>query len=374
MTESSCPVIILVGAGHAHLHIASKASEYTALGARLILIDPGKFWYSGMATGLLGGDYSPEDDQVDPGTLVRKHGGKFIQDHVSAVDVKSRVLTLGSGQRLKYDWLSLNIGSEVDTGDLGAPKNGPAVWPVKPIPPLYDLRTTLEKAMRDTTRMPQIVVVGGGPTGSELAANLAGLAQRNGIRPSVILVSSSNRLLPDAPAGASRAMSRVLEGYPIEVRTNTRVERITEKGVVLDNGECLACDHILAAIGLKAKGLTRELGLSASGSGLRVNAHMQSVDDPRVFAAGDCADFSLRELPKLGVFGVKAAQVIHDNLLASIKDEPLKSYKPQRVWLAILNLGDSRGLLTWYRFWWLGRSCYWLKDWIDRRFMARYQT
>lgn len=366
-------VVILVGAGHAHLHIVSKASEYIALNARLILIDPGKFWYSGMATGLLGGRYSPEDDQVDPGALASKNGGEFIQDHVCAVDVNEREVTLGSGQKLRYDWLSLNVGSEVDVSDFGVPDDGPEVWPVKPIPPLYELRTTLEKAMRDTKRMPQVVVVGGGPTGSELAANLAGLAQRHDIRPKVLLVSSSPRLLPDAPAGASHAMSRVLEEYPVEVRTNTQVVSIGNKAVELDNGNHIDCDHVLVAIGLKAKQLTRELGLSASESGLRVNVHMHSVDDPRVYAAGDCADFSQRELPKLGVFGVKAAQVIHDNLIASIKGEPLKIYKPQQVWLAILNLGNGRGLLTWSRFWWLGRSSYWLKDWIDRRFMARYQ-
>lgn len=366
--------VVLVGAGHAHLHIASKAKQYADLGARLVLIDPGQFWYSGMATGLLGGRYAPEDDQIDPGALIRGAGGEFIQDRVEAIDVAAKTLTLGSGDRLRYDWLSLNVGSEVDIGALERRAGGPSVWPVKPIPPLYQLRLSLEQAMRDTGQMPAVVVIGGGATGSELTANLAGLARRNKVAPNITLVTSSERLLPDAPAGASRALARVLADYPVDVCLRIRARRITARGVELESDECLACDHVLTAIGLQAKALTRQLGLTASRAGLRVNAYMHSVDDPSVFAAGDCADFAPRDLPKLGVFGVKAAEVIHHNLIAGLHGQPLKAYKPQRIWLAILNLGDGRGLLTWWRLWWLGRMADRLKDWIDKRFMAQYHV
>ena len=176
MTSPDRPTIVLVGAGHAHLHIANQAADYADAGAQLVLIDPGKFWYSGMATGLLGGRYAPEDDQIDPGALIRRRGGRFIQDRVEAVDTSSRRISLGSGETIDYDWLSLNVGSEVDIGGLEPADNGPRIWPVKPIPPLYELRQVLEQAMRDTSQMPAVVVIGGGATGSELSANLAGLA------------------------------------------------------------------------------------------------------------------------------------------------------------------------------------------------------
>ncbi|MBN51124.1 MAG: pyridine nucleotide-disulfide oxidoreductase [Spongiibacteraceae bacterium] len=374
MNDDNRPTVVLVGAGHAHLHIANQAADYIDAGARLILIDPGKFWYSGMATGLLGGRYAPEQDQIEPGELIRRCGGEFIQDHVTAVDTDTRTLTLESGETLKYDWLSLNVGSEVDSSGLKLADDGPRIWPVKPIPPLFELREKLEAAMRDSGQMPPVVVIGGGATGSELTANLAALARRNNVEPRITLVSSSHRLLPDAPAGASRALDRVLEEYSVDVRLQVRARRISSSGVVLDNGECVRCAHVLTAVGLQAKALTRELGLTASRAGLRVNECMQSVDDPHVFAAGDCADYAPRNLPKLGVFGVKAAAVIHHNLLAGLRRQPLKPYKPQRIWLAILNLGDGRGLLIWWRIWWLGRLADWLKDRIDQQFMAQYRN
>ena len=78
-------------------------------------------------------------------------------------------------------------------------------------------------------------------------------------------------------------------------------------------------------------------------------------------------------LPKLGVFGVRQAAYIHANLLASLEGKPLAEYKPQKRYLAILNLGDGTALSTWGPFWWNGRSSMWLKDFIDRRFLEGYR-
>ncbi len=66
MTEPA--TIILIGAGHVNLYIAAHAESLIARGARVLLIDPGLFWYSGMATGVLGGRYEAAADQ----TLIRR--------------------------------------------------------------------------------------------------------------------------------------------------------------------------------------------------------------------------------------------------------------------------------------------------------------
>lgn len=372
-TGARQPTIVLVGAGHAHLHIAARAQAYRDAGARLLLIDSGEFWYSGMATGLLGGEFDPDEDRIDPNALMQASGGAFIREAVTRICPDSRRITLASGRTLDYDWLSLNVGSEVDTQSLPTADNGPQIWPVKPIPPLYSLRLSLEAAMRDQASMPPVVIIGGGATGSELAANLAGLARRCGVAPQVTLVSRSSRLLTLAPAGAARSLQAALDDYPVALRLSTEATRITQTGVELASGEVLPAAHVVMAVGLQAKALTRALGLPAGPQGLKVGPTMQSIADPRVFAAGDCADYQPRALPKLGVFGVKAAEVIHHNLLASLQQRPLRPYQPQRRWLAILNLGNGQGLLLWWRFWWRGRFCAWLKNRIDRRFMAQYR-
>lgn len=80
-----------------------------------------------------------------------------------------------------------------------------------------------------------------------------------------------------------------------------------------------------------------------------------------------------RELPKLGVLGVRQAQYIHANLLASLEGKSLAEYGPQKRFLAILTLGDGTALARWGPFGWTSRASMWLKDFIDRRFLARYR-
>jgi hypothetical protein len=76
---SQQPTVILIGAGHVHLHIVAQAEKLIAQGARVVLIDPDQFWYSGMATGMLGGMYTSEDDRVDPQALITANGGEFLR-------------------------------------------------------------------------------------------------------------------------------------------------------------------------------------------------------------------------------------------------------------------------------------------------------
>jgi NADH dehydrogenase FAD-containing subunit len=81
-----------------------------------------------------------------------------------------------------------------------------------------------------------------------------------------------------------------------------------------------------------------------------------------------------QNLPQLGVFAVRQSPILLHNLIASVTNKPLKSYRPQERFLAILNLGRDQGLATWGPFHWQGRLSLWVKDWIDRRFVNQYQT
>ena len=128
------------------------------------------------------------------------------------------------------------------------------------------------------------------------------------------------------------------------------------------------------ATGLQAQSLVHACELPTQyEDGLLVTTNLQSVEASRIFAGGDCAAMEGYALPKLGVFGVRQAAFIHTNLLASLEGRPLVQYKPQKNYLAILNLGDKTALATWSRFWWNGRSSMKLKDFIDQRFIKIYK-
>ncbi len=371
MTETEN--VVLVGAGHAHLHVAAHAQRLIECGAHVTLVSPGDFWYSGMATGMLGGDYEAAQDRVDPAALIKAQGGEFIADRITGIDRQQRLVRLADSPPIGYDLLSLNLGSRVDPSAIFGLSSADNVWPAKPISGLWRLRQQLESALAGEAAAPRLAVIGGGPTGVELTANLVALFARYGRIPNITLVSASERLLPHAPRAASAWIERRLERRGVRLELAASAVGYQAGELRLDDGMRLNVEHLVLANGLIAPELTGELGLSCDArQGLAITPALHSPDDSRIFAVGDCAWLRQAPYPKLGVFGVRQAPVLLDNLCAWLAGEPLRDYQPQRHYLSVLNLGDGRGLALWDRWWWKGRLALRLKQRLDRRFMAQY--
>lgn len=362
--------VVLAGAGHAHLHLAANARTFVRAGIELVLVDPGVFWYSGLATGMLGGTVRRRDDIVDPRPLVESSGGRFVPARVERVDPAVRSIVLDSGEPLGYDAFALDIGSEVDT--RGIERVDGTGWTVKPIARLWHLRRRLEERLGSASGRPvKAVVVGAGASGCEVAANLEALGG-GGIKVTVVTLDA--RPLPEAPRGASARMAAVFRARGIRLVSGTRVVRVEPGRAVAEDGRGFDADEIVLATGLRAPASLAAMGLTVDASGaLPVDATLRSFAHPRIFGAGDCISFAGRSLPRLGVFGVRQAPVLLHNLLAALDDGPPRIYEPQSRWLQILNLGDGSGLALYGPFWWHGRAALTLKDTIDRRWLARYR-
>jgi NADH dehydrogenase FAD-containing subunit len=357
--------LVLVGAGHAHLAAIAEAGRLRASGLDPVLIAPATFDYSGLAGAVLSGAMIRPDAGIDIAALARKHGVEHRISVVTAMDRAARTLTLRDGSVVPFDLASFNIGSVV--GDLPRPQT--AVWPVKPLSKLFDLRRTLETELA-AGRTPALVVAGDGPTGFEIAASLIGLCERLGRPPDLMLIG------PDAdagwaPSGAARRLVRSLERRGLR-RFRGSVVHHAEGEVWLRDGRAHPCDHLIVATGLRAPPLTASFDLPLDPLGrLRVSPTLQSLGDPTVFAAGDCAAIEGHPRPFAGVFGVRAAAILIDNLCASATGAPLRAYRPQSRWLAILDLGDGTGLAMRGRLWWAGRLALGLKRRLDLGFLKR---
>src|SRR4029453_18431481 len=125
--------VVLVGAGHTHVAAAAPAvPRLVAAGAEVTLVAPGPFWYSGLATGMLGGGYATALDVIDAGAVVTRGGGRFLRGTVTALVPSERMLVLGSGEQLRYDVLSLDVGSLVPSDALpGAVAYGVLAKPIE---------------------------------------------------------------------------------------------------------------------------------------------------------------------------------------------------------------------------------------------------
>ena len=171
---------VLLGAGHAHLYTLKRVEAFVRAGFEFVLVAPDAFWYSGLATGVLAGIYPPELDRIDVGALVGRGGGRFVRARATGIDAAGRVVHLDSGEPLPYDVLSCNLGSEVPLDSVpGAAEHG---YAVKPVRNLWELRQALEARLgASAADQPlRVVVVGGGATACELAANAHRLVRDRG--------------------------------------------------------------------------------------------------------------------------------------------------------------------------------------------------
>ncbi|XKE47332.1 FAD-dependent oxidoreductase [Halomonas organivorans] len=371
--------LLLVGAGHAHLHLVAHRHRLPA--SRVVLVDPGGFWYSGMATGVLGGRHAPARDRLDPMRLARRHGVEGVRARLTGLDPESREARLDDGRRLTCAALSLNLGSQ--TPHPPAHPQGPAIWTVKPIPRLVALRHRLEREFA-AGRRPRLLVVGGGASGIEVAGNLRALSERHGVATEIHLVTRGRRLLEGAPAGAQAWLGRHLARRGIEVSTGLEVKGHAAGGIMVasteqswgeDSYRFLAADHVVHAAGLAPPPLVERLGLPClAGRGLAVTETLQSPAADWVFAAGDCAAMQRHHLPRLGVYGVRQAPVLRANLAAYLSGDALRPYRPQARALAILNLGGGQALAIRGGLWRAGRLTLLWKRWLDERFLAAYRA
>lgn len=360
--------IVLVGLGHAHLHVAARADEFRRAGLQLTLIDDGTFWYSSIGSGLLGGRYERVDDVIEAQAFAARFGVRFVEGRAGSIDRRHRQVVLEDGVRVPYDLVSLNVGSRTVPP---FPVSGGGVFCPKPIAGLLDLRRSLQ-ADFEAGRSVRWLTIGGNHSGCELTLNALAFARANDATLKATLVTGGDSLIASEPRGARATMRQVLEECGCNVRTGTRVVGIDDGIAELEDGSTIGFDRAMVATGLEAAPLVGACELNHDTRGLLVNDRLHAPADNRVFAAGDCARIEGYDLPKVGVFGVRAAPVLADNLIRRAADERMRAYKPQRIWFAAQNLGDGTGLASWGPIWWRGRSALGLKDWNDRRFMRLY--
>ena len=352
-------VLLLVGAGHAHLHVVTRADDLRAAGYRVCLLAPATFHYSGTASATAAGSLPADVGAVDVRRLARAHGVDLVEAYLVDADLDGRVVTTSDGDRIGYDVLSLNLGSVV------APVGGdaPGVVPVKPLAALTELDHRLRAAE------PAVVtVVGAGTTGVEMAAQLSSRGDVALVR----LVEAGGHLAPALPPRARERVERVLAARGVEIVVGRPVASVGAGQVRLDDGTSMPHDVAVLATGLLAPPLVAELGLGTD-RGVPVRATLQHADRDDVYAVGDCAHFLPRPLPRVGVHGVRQAPVLVRSLLARAGGGELPVYRPQRHALAVLDLGDGVGLAVRGRWWWYGALALRLKRRLDRRWLSRYQ-
>jgi len=320
---------------------------------------------------VLNGECAPVEDQVDVAALAARTGARFVAGRLAGLDREAGRAILDDGRDLPFDLISLALGSE--TAPLpGAAALPDRVFPAKPIPSLWRLRQALERrfAMGEAVRA---VVAGGGITGAEIAASLAGLAARRGGRLRVTLLAGDGPPLRNLPPTVSGPLLESLRRRGVEV-TPGRITAIHPDRLDTSAGP-LPFDVVALATGLRPPALLATFGLPlAEDGGLVVDHHLRSPLDARVHGAGDCVALQGHRLPRAGVFAVRQAPVLLHNLLAAAGGGAPRRFRPQRHHLWIMNLGDGTGFASRGARHLQGRLALRWKNWLDRRFLDQFRA
>jgi NADH dehydrogenase FAD-containing subunit len=362
--------LVLAGAGHAHMVTMAGICDIKSLGHEVTVIGPSDYhYYSGMGPGMLGTGYEPDDIRFAVRLTIEEQGGTFIQDSVTGVDPVNRELHLESGGIVQYDVLSFNTGSHVNVPQISG--NFKQIYTVKPIERLYQARTEIEALSQKQSVT--VAVVGGGPAGAEAAGNVAQLLGR-ARHSSKVFLFAGHGLLAKFPEAVRTRSRRILADSGVIVREEGHLLSINNNCLQFDSGTVQKADFTILATGVHPSPFFREAGLrTGPDGGLLVNRYLQCPEYPEIFGGGDCIWFEEQPLDKVGVYAVRENPVLFHNLKAFLQGEALQNFDPGGEYLLIFNLGNGQGVLRkkWFQI--SGRIAFWIKDWIDKRFMAKFQ-
>ena len=341
---------MIVGAGFAGFHCARWLDRHLAASAEVVLVNPGDHMvYSALLPDVAGGVVNPEGIATPlaaslPSTTV-------VVGTVTAVDAAAQTCTVhrtdGEQLRLRWDRLVLNPGSVTETFGITGVRE--YTHGFKTIAETISLRERILRQLQlagaaddaeARSALGSFVVVGGGFTGLELAAQghklaRAALRQHRGLASDSVrwtVIEAGPRVLAQFPPKlANHALARMRRGG-IDVRLGTPVAEVMPDHVTLVNGETLATRTVVWTAGVAPAPLISEVGLAVDRGRLIVDDALRARDHPHVFALGDAA--AVPDLTRPGHLAAQTAQhaqrqgvTAARNVAASLANRETRAYK-----------------------------------------------
>ena len=372
--------IVLLGGGHSHVAVLKMFGMDPLPGTRLTLISKDVVTpYSGMLPGLIAGHYTFDEAHIDLRKLCRFAGAQFYRAEVSALDLKNKHVLCKDRPPVAFDLLSINTGSTPRSHDVpGAAKY---TLPVKPVERfLARLPELIREIESIRGRSSRIAVIGGGAGGVELTLSVQhhltamSATRGNALKVEFHLVTDTKTILPTHNARVRSKFARILRERGVQVHVNHRVAKVEPNILRCEPGQPVAFDFAIWVVSAAAPSWAREAGLQTDANGfIAVDECLKSGSHPFVFASGDVAAVVMHPRPKSGVFAVRQGKPLAENLRRAATDQPLKPFAPQRQFLSLISTGNKYAVASRGPFACEGEWVWRWKDWIDRRWMRKYQ-
>lgn len=369
--------IVLLGIGHTNAHVLRMWRMNPLPGARLTCVSNfAVATYSGMLPGTLAGYYQPSDMEIDLVRLSAAAGARLILGEVTGLDSERQELHFAARPPLPFDALSIGVGSR----PMEVPGDAGQVLLIKPMQTfLARLDGRLSELFNEPSERPRrIVVVGAGAGGFEVTCCLD--KRLRDAYPAeaftLALLDRGSEVLSSMPTRTQSLARQKLDQKEVRVLLEKQISHIDSSGrMQLDGGEELEADLVIWATSARAPSVLGCFDLPKDDRGfLLTKSTLQTTTQESIFAVGDCGTIPEEKAAKAGVHAVRQGPVLWENLRRYLTEKSLENWKPQKSFLTLLNTADKRAILTYKGVSLHARWCWWLKDWIDRGFMAKYQN
>jgi NADH dehydrogenase len=339
--------VIIIGAGFGGLQAVKKLARDKAL--RITFIDRSNhhlfqpLLYQ-VATAVL----SPADIAIPTRSLTDKwENVTVIMDEVIRIDKENKTVFFDMGS-LKFDYLILAMGAQ--TGYFGHDDWKKYTTGLKNLNDALRIRQRLLISFEEAENNPdkakellKYVIVGGGPTGVELAGSIGELTRRiikkdfrniDTAKSEIILIEGSADLLQDFGRELSVYTKEQLQKRGVNVMLNTRVEKIEQNKVfvkTLEGEKIIDANIIIWAAGVQAVPLTSELDENLDRQKrIIVNSDCSLPDHPYIFVIGDMAAFKTaggKYLPGISAVAMQEGRYVASTIINDLKGKPRKSFE-----------------------------------------------
>jgi len=312
--------------------------------------------------------------------ILRRQANTSVQlAEVVSVDLEARHVLLAEGEPIEYDYLIVATGA----GDsyFGHDDWEPHAPGLKSIEDALEIRRRVLLAFEQAEMVKDpdsrralltLAVIGGGPTGAELAGALAELSrhtlsdefrQFDAGDARVLLIEAGDRILPGYPPALSARAQRQLERLGVEIRTGAPVTEVDAGGIGLGD-ERIPCRTMLWAAGVAASPLGASLGTELDQAGrVIVEPDLTVPGHPEVFVVGDLAHVvqNGRPLPGVAPAAIQMGRHAADSITRAVRAEPTQSFRyVDRGTMATLGRSSAIAVIKGIRLWGLPAWLAWL--------------
>jgi NADH dehydrogenase len=328
------PRVVILGAGFGGLTAAKAMSGF----ANVTLVDRHNFQtflpllYQVSTAGLAA------DHVAHPvrGAL-RKTGVAFRMGSPLSIDHKNKSIKLDSSETLDFDHLVVALGSA--TADFGIPGVNENALGMKSVHEALAIRAEVMRRFEDLCRFEDetifsISVVGGGPTGVEMAGAFAELVRgplkndhgHAAAHIDIYLIEAGPRLLPSFSEKLSERTKTDLEKLGVKVRLNTAVAAIQPRKIQMKDGTAIPSEVTIWAAGVQGEPTAAQLNLPLTGSRIDVEQSLQAKNYPYIWAIGDIAGIKGKDgrfLPMVAPVALQQGKFVAQQIRRTLETKPL---------------------------------------------------